>query len=516
MSVLTKFCTVSGLTAVSRVFGVIRESVLSHFLGACFEMDAFLIAFKFPGFFRRCFAEGGFHSTFVPYFSDFTLSGKKTGALAFSSRIFTLLFWAMLVFSAVVIIFAEVFVSIMAPGFVSDPEKFRLATEFTRITFPSVAFVALSTVYSAIFVTNRKFFPFAFSPILVNIILICSLFIGKDKWSAGYRISYGVLFSGIFQFVFLYIYAKFSEVTVPRFSNTKITRKIKEFLKKLIPIVVGAGVAQINIFVDTFFGSFLPTGSISYIYFADRFIQFPLALFGISMATILLPEISQCFARGKKEEIREIQSKSVVFTLRLTIPSVVGLISMSYILVDLLYGHGKFSQNSVESTSNVLKIFSLGLPAYVISKIFASVLFAQKDSRTPVIAAIIAVIVNIVLNFVMIWKFGVNGIAIGTAVSGFVNAYVMYRKFGMWLKLEKSVVKHILKIIFASGFMLCFVEGVKYFLPATNGKTSIELFVLFSSCVVGGIFYILGLILLKDDVVFPLFKKIHKRFKGIV
>lgn len=461
MSLIKKFLTVSGLTVVSRVFGVAREAIFSHFLGTCSEMDAFLIAFKFPRFFRTCFAEGGFHSMFVPYFTDFTARGKYNGAKIFSSRIFTILFWWMCAFSVIIFIFADTFVAITAPGFKSSPETFQLAVDFTRIIFPNVGFCALSTVYSGVLVAHKRFLPFALSPILVNIVLICSLFVGGDDFlSSGYRVSYGVLLSGILQFVFLYFYVKTLRLQVPSISKVKVSKKMREFFKKLTPVVVGAGAAQINVFADSIFCSFLPTGSISYIYFADRFIQFPLALFGISVATILLPEIASIISKGSKTDRNAMQNNAMIFTLRMAIPSVVGLIVMANLLIGALYGHGRFTETSVDRTAIVLQIFAIGLPAYVISKIFASILFAQKDSKTPVRAAVISIICNIIFNYMLVRPFGIYGIAAGTTVAGFVNAYIMYRKSKDWFKLDKEMITDISRILLASIVMGIVVWGV--------------------------------------------------------
>jgi putative peptidoglycan lipid II flippase len=395
----------------------------------------------------------------------------------------------------------------MAPGFVEDPEKFNLAVQFTRITFPNVAFVALSTVYSGILVSHEEFFPVAFSPILVNIVLISSLIIGNDITSAGYRISFGVLLAGISQFVFLYFYTKRLRLPIPHLSKIKISNKTKEFLKKLTPVVVGAGVAQINVFVDSLFCSFLPSGSISFIYFADRFIQLPLALFGISMATILLPEIATAIT--KKGKSTNFQDKVAIFTLRLAIPSVIGLIILAHPLISTLYGHGKFSAFAVNSTTTVLQIFAIGLPAYIMSKIFSSILFAEKDSKTPVIAAIISIIVNIVLNCILISYWGIIGVAISTSVSGFVNAYVMYIKSKRWFVLDRTTIIALLKILLASCIM-----GVCMQLIRGNCLCVLsEITYIACSAFLGLLIYTILLLLLKDEIVVKMCKQAVKIIK---
>lgn len=508
MSLGKKFFTVGGLTALSRVFGVVREIILSHFLGAGAEMDAYLIAFKFPSFFRKFFAEGGFQSVFVPYYTDFVVGQKLKVAKYFSSRIFTLIFWCMLFFSIVVFIFAKPFVLLMAPGFSSDPEKLSFAIEFTRIIFPSVAFVSLAAVYSSILVSHKDFFCYSLAPILVNIVLIASLLSFTESYSAGYRISFGVLSAAIVQWIFLYFVVKCKGFTVPTLGKMKPSRGIKQFLKKLIPVLSGAGVAQVNIFMDSLFGSFLPTGCITYIYIADRFIQLPLALFGISMATVLLPEIATQFAKGNKNSIRKTGNASVLFALRLTFPAVVFLIVFSYFMISALYGHGKFSNEAVLKTANVLKIFSFGLPAYVLAKVLSAILFAKKDTKTPIMAAIYSILANIILNIILIIPFKEIGVALSTAISGFVNVYVMYRQSKEGFCFNRVICISILKIFIASLILGLFL----YFGVILTGfyslSLSFELVVLSIFCIFGLLLYFAILLLLKDTDVLKAATKI--------
>lgn len=519
MSIAKKFYTVSGLTVVSRIFGVVREALLSHYLGACAETDAFLIAFKFPSFFRKCFAEGGFQSIFVPYFSGYTTSKDWDQAKSFLCSIHTLMMITMVLISVLVFILAPQFVTLMAPGFAFEPEKFALAIEFTRIIFPSVIFIAISSIYSSILISQKQFFQFGLAPIIVNIILIISLILGENAVPAGRRISFGVLLASLFQYLFLSLWTKHLGFIRPAFKIPKMTQSIKEFLKKLSPVVIGAGVAQINIFADSCFGSFLPTGSISYLYYADRFIQFPLAIFGISMATILLPEISECFSQGKFEKACIINKKAVIFMLRMTIPSVMIIISLSYLLINILYGHGKFLQSDVKITSSVLSVFALGIPAYVLSKIFASILFAQKNSSTPMKAAVISIISNIILNFLLIKPFGVIGLAFGTSIAGFINALVMYSKVKITIKFDKKIGVTFAKILFASIGMFIVIFFLNDIISRyTKNFVTSEVFLLILLGGVGMGTYAILLFLFKDsefcDLVHKLRNKIISRNNG--
>jgi len=511
MNLAKKFFTVSGLTIVSRIFGVFRETLLVHFLGASFEMDAFTTAFKFPTFFRRFFAEGGFQSIFVPYFTDFTVANKFKGARYFSSRIFSLIFWIMLFITILVEIFAEEFTIFMAPGFVSIPEKLRLTTEFTRIVFPSVAFVSLSTIYSGILISKHKFFLFSMAPILVNFVLISSLFIGVDIFSAGRRISYGVLAAGIFQLFYMYCCVKFQKLPSPVLSSLKLSMKVKGLLKNLAPALAGAGVVQVNVFIGLFLASFLPTGCITYLHCADRFIQFPLALFGISMGLVLLPEIAEEIAKGEGNNIKNIQNKSILFTLRLTIPSVCGLIVLSYYMISLLYGHGRFDQLAVEHTSNVLKVSAIGLPLFVMVKIIASVFFARKNTKVPMKAAIISLIVNVILSLILIKPFQEIGLAISSTVAGFVNAFIMYHQSNRSFRFEKPLIIGLMKILISSAIMLLVILAFNYY---NNPSSKLgEFFTLFVSCFIGFFVYIGSLIVLKDEAITSYLPLFYNKFK---
>jgi putative peptidoglycan lipid II flippase len=508
MGIGRRFFTIGGLTFVSRIFGVIREAAFSHFLGASSEMDAFLIAFKFPSFFRKFFAEGGFQSIFVPYYTDYNMSKKCRAARLFASKIFTFVCYVSLFSTLVVCYFAREFVCVMAPGFCGDQIQLEMAVEFTRIIFPSIVFISISSIYSGILIASKRFFAFAMSPILINIVLISFLIFGESISSAGKRISYGVLAAGVFQFCYICCCIKYNHIGLPSFSRLKISGKIKQFFKKLLPILVGAGVAQINIFTDSLLGSLLPTGTISYIYFADRFIQFPLALFGISIGIILLPEISRNIAHKKTDYVDELQNEALSFALRMTLPLALSIMSLAYFLVSILYGHGKFTELSVRQTANILRVFAIGLPAYVAAKIISFVMFAKKDSRTPIIAAIISVACNFILSIVLMMLFQGLGIAIATSVAGFVNAYVMHRKSHC----SVSIGKGIYNVLVACGAMLICLEILKSILM--EGKSSVceQITSLLLICFGGAIAYVGTLFVLKDEATRIVVKKLKTKW----
>ena len=468
-----------------------------HFLGASVEMDAFTTAFKFPSFFRKFFAEGGFQSIFVPYYTDYVSSAKYKSAGYFSSRIFALMFWVMLALSILVHIFAKEFTLLMAPGFANQPEKLALTIEFTRIIFSSIAFISLSTVYSGILLSRQKFFIYSLAPILVNIVLVCSLFMFQDFTSAGRRLSYGTLFAGICQFLYMFFWVKYQKLPSPSFSLIRLSPRIKTFLRKMIPVLAGAGVAQINILVGMLFASFLPTGCITYLYCADRFIQLPLALFGISMGTLLLPEIADKVSSKHSDAINEIATKSILFTMRMTLPSVVILVAIGEYMVSLLYGHGKFDQSAVNNTTQIIQITAFGLPAFVISKIMSSILIAQKNTKAPFIAANIGIVSNAIFSAIFIKALGVAGIALSTTLAGYFNMFVLLKKSIGCFKVDKYMIQDILKIIISS-VILCISVFYTTSTPGAVLSKLNETVILAKTSLLGAIVYVISLYMFHD------------------
>ena len=486
--------------------------MLTHFLGAGILMDAYLIAFKFPSFFRRVFSEGGFQSVFVPYINDFLAIEKINGAKYFASRIFSMIFWTMLIFTTIVAIFTKQFVLLMSPGFASDPEKLASTIHFTRIIFPSMTFVALSSVYTSILMAKQKFLAFSLHPIITNIVLILSIVIGQNIWNAGIRISYGILIASIIQFFYLYCCIKKMRLPSPSIGKIRTSTKISAMLKNLLPVLSGASVSQINVFVNSLFSSFLPTGCITYIYIADRIIQLPLALFGISMATILLPEISAAISKNNQYNIQKTTNTALISSMRMTMPTVVWFLCLSYHIISLLYGHGKFLENSVQKTANILICFAISVPAYVIARILASMFFAKKDTKTPMYASIYAIVVNIVLCGILIYPLHEIGIAIATSISGFANMYFLLRKSKDILTITKESWTALAKILISALIMVLSIFLFKSFWIIEHNNFFDELIYLGCICFFSVCAYILSLKLMGDNETKNIINMIKEKF----
>lgn len=518
MILLKKFLTVSGMTLISRILGVIREMILSIYLGASLEMDTCLVAMKFPKFFRKCFSEEGLNSVLVPSLAELEVKKKNKFAQLFSSEVFSIVCYVSLIITILVVIFAKYFVLLMAPGFADDPEKLSLTIEFTRIMFPSVLFLALAAIYSGILISNRKFGLYTISPLIVNITLIVSILIAKNGLHPGRGLAYGVLAAAITQFIYLYIILKSKHLTTPSFTIPKLTKSVKHFFKKLAPVIASAGVAQINVFIDSFFSSYLFTGCITYLYFADRLNQLPLSLFGISMSIILLPEISRIVAKknaeqlsNDDEEMKSICRDSILFTLRLTFPVVIIMSTLSYNFIDIIYGYGKFTKFDVSNTATVLSIMSLGLPAYVLSKILSAIFFAQKNTKTPIKAAMVAIFSNLILNTLLMKKFQFAGIAVATMISGYLQMLVLSKYLGKTNVFNKQFILQISKILIATVVIYFTILLSRHCIIIQNTNETINnILVLTIYTFIGIVVYLLILYILKDQAVCNIIHR-HKK-----
>ncbi|MBQ8651291.1 MAG: murein biosynthesis integral membrane protein MurJ [Alphaproteobacteria bacterium] len=496
MSIFKKFATIGGLTIVSRLLGVVRESILVHFIGASIEMDVFTTAYKFPSFFRKFFAEGGFQSIFIPYYTDFTNNKKNKGASYFTAKILFLLSALMLFVTVFVIIFAKQFTLIMAPGFKDDPTKLDLAIKFTRIIFPSIFFVSISTIYSGILLAKKRLVQYAVAPILVNIILILSLVMFSRITTAGYAISIGVLLAGVFQFLYMYINVKKIESSPSKITTLRPTKTIKNFSKKLMPVLAGAGVSQINVLISTVFASYLPTGCITYLYCADRFIQLPIALFGIVIGIIILTEIAN---QNNKTQVVEIQQRTAIFALRLSLPIIVLLATLSSLIISILYGHGKFTQDSVYKTAYVVTISSIGLPSYIMARIFTSAQFAQKDTLTTTKAAIISICSNALVSIILIGPLQTNGLAIANVVAGYINIFILTRKYKELYRLAKTEMSALKKILLATTIMTTAILFCLHSYKIQTENTISELLAVACISALGITIYIITLCFSNDE-----------------
>ena len=430
MALLRSIATVGGYTLTSRVLGFIRDILLAAILGAGVVADAFFVAFKLPNFFRRLFAEGAFNAAFVPMFAGFLEKEGQDDAKRFAEEVLAVLFITLAVFVAIAEITMPWLLYLLAPGFVDDPERYDFATQFTRITFPYLLFISLVSLMGGVLNSLGRFAAVAATPILLNLMLIGSLLIlANFTATPGHALAIGVAIAGVGQFLWLVIALKKADFRL-RLRRPRLTPAVKRFLGLLAPGAVGAGIVQINLFVDVILASLLPAGAISYLYYADRLNQLPLGVVGIAVGTALLPLLSRQIRAGDSEAANASQNRAIEATLFLTLPATVALFLLSEPIIRVLFERGAFGDAETEASALALTAYAVGLPAYVLVKVLAPAFFARKDTTTPVKIAGVAVALNIVLSIALMIPFAHVGIAFATAIASWFNASLL--ALGLW------------------------------------------------------------------------------------
>ncbi|MEH6402368.1 MAG: murein biosynthesis integral membrane protein MurJ [Sneathiella sp.] len=423
MSLIKSVATVSGYTMISRILGFVRDILIASVLGAGPISDAFFVAFRIPNMFRRLVAEGAFSAAFVPLFSRHLEEEGKESALDFASHALGFLTGFLFLFSITFMIFMPALMQFLAPGFEVDGLRYSLAVEYTRITFPYLTAMAVVALLGGVLNAFYKFAAMSAAPILLNIILIsCLLYLtGNSNFEAGYLLSWGIAAAGLAQAIYLVIACKRENLMVP-IQVPRFTPKIKRLFQLMLPGLVGAGVLQINILVGTIIASLLATGSISYLYYADRVYQLPLGIIGIAVGTALLPMLSRQLRAGDAGPANETLNRAVELSMLFTLPATAALMVISAPIVTVLFEHGEFGPAASKTTADALTAFASGLPAYVLTKVYAPGFFAREDTKSPVIIGVVAMVVNIVLSLLLLDTLAHIGIALATSIAAWFNA----------------------------------------------------------------------------------------------
>ena len=396
MNLIKSTGTFSFFTLLSRVLGYLRDLFIAIFLGSGPIADAFFVAFRIPNTFRRLFSEGTFNAAFVPLYSA-ELTKGKTSSQKFANEIYNILIIGLLFLILIIEIFMPWFVLLIAPGFTENSEKLELTIYLTRITFPFLFFISLASFFAAILNSHNKFALSAAAPIVLNIILILILLFGRYLNDDLVKyLAYGVTISGIIQFLLLIWFVK-NFVSLNISLKFKLTKNVKLFFTKLLPSIFSSGVTQINILVGTIIASF-QASAVSYLYYADRIYQINLAIAGIAIGTILLPNLSRYVKEKNKNKINLIQNKSLELSLFLSIPATFALLIASEEITSSLFGYGSFNILSVKNSANALFYFALGLPAFAFIKVFSSFVFARQNTKIPFYFSLISVIFNIIIS----------------------------------------------------------------------------------------------------------------------
>ena len=465
MSLLRASGTIGALTLVSRVLGMVRDMAVARYLGAGMASDAFLIAWRLPNLFRALFAEGAFSAVFVPMFNrtmaeaDAESPGSgKAAAVLFAQQVLAVLFPFLILFTAAMMVFSAPIVWAMTGGFPDGgPEKFALAVDLTRITFPYLALISIVSLLGGILNSLDRFWVNAAAPILLNICMIVAVlfFRGETPVETSYTQAVAVTLSGLMQLLWLmWACAREGVVLWPRMP--RLTPRVKQMLVLILPAALGQGAIQFNLLISTSLAArFLQEGAVSYLYYADRLNQLPLGLIGIGVGTAILPALSRQIGSGNESAAKETQNRAIELALFLALPAAVALCVAATPLIRGLLQHGVFTGQDTIGAASALAVFALGVPAYVLIKVLTPGFYARQDTKTPVRVALFSMLFNLVGNLILIWPLGHVGVAAATAFSAWVNVIILYWLLhrGDHLKADARLISRGARIIGASAVM---------------------------------------------------------------
>jgi putative peptidoglycan lipid II flippase len=423
--ILKATATVGGMTMISRVLGFVRDVIIARYFGAGMGADAFFVAFKIPNFFRRLFAEGAFSQAFVPVLAE---AKEKRGHEAVKHLVNAISFrlgGILLLLTAFGVFGSSLWMLVFAPGFVDDPQKFQLAADMLSITFPYLLLISLVAFSSAIMNTYNRFAVPAFTPVFLNLVLIAfAVWVSPLLEIPVMALAWGVLVAGVVQLLFhLPFLYKLDLLPHPTRESDPGVGEVKRLM---LPALFGVSVAQINLLVDTILASFLVTGSVSWLYYSDRLMEFPLGVFGVALATVVLPGLSKKAANENWQGFREDLDSALRLVWIIGLPATLGLLLLAHPLMVTLFHYGAFTDHDVQMSGASLMAYAFGLLGFILVKILAPAFYARKDMKTPVKVAVVALVTNTVLNLLLIGPFAHVGLAAATTISAFVNAGLLY------------------------------------------------------------------------------------------
>jgi putative peptidoglycan lipid II flippase len=425
MSLLRSVTTVGSYTLISRVMGFVRDILTAALLGAGPVADAFFVAQRLPNLFRSLFAEGAFSAAFVPLFAGMMAEQGKDRARAFAEDALAVLLAALLIFVLLGEIFMPWVMRVIAPGFEGDPGKFELAVALSRITFPYLLFIALVALQGGVLNSVDRFAAAAATPTLLNLFLIAALLLMRHfGWHDGKALAWAITAAGLAQFLWLMSSCARAGLAL-RLPWPRLTPEVRRTLAIMGPGAVGAGMTQVNLLISTALASFLPGGSVSYLYYADRLNQLPLGVVGIAVGTAILPPLSRHIRLGEEEDAVRTQNRGLELAWLLTLPAAVALAVLARPILAVLFQRGAFGPADTTATAAALAAYAAGLPAFVLIKVLAPAFFARHDTATPVKVAIAAMAMNLVLTLLLMQFLAHVGIALATSAAGWVNALTL-------------------------------------------------------------------------------------------
>jgi putative peptidoglycan lipid II flippase len=481
MPLLKAVSTIGGFTMLSRIFGFLRDILVARYLGAGMAADAFFVAFKIPNFLRRLFAEGAFNAAFVPLFAGTLESEGPQEARHFAEEIAAALASILLLVVALGEIFMPWLLLLFAPGFVDDPEKYALTVFFTRLTFPYILFISLTTLLSGILNSLERFAAVAATPVLLNLCLIsCLTLLSPHLPNPAYALAVGVMLAGLVQWLWLAIIC-YRHGWLPRIRKPHITRRVKRLLALAAPAAFGAGVAQVNLLVDIMLASLFP-GAVAWLFYADRLVELPIGVVGVAVGTALLPMLSKRIRAGAQAEAIDILNQALLMALALTLPATLALMVIPGPLVQTIFEHGEFTAQDSLAVTPAMIAYAAGLPAFILIKLFSPGFFAREDTKTPVKVAVFCVLINVVANLTLMQYYQHIGLAMATSISGWMNAlllgFILYKR--RQFQPDKEFFRLLWRIILASTAMtllLCWLPQQLNFTTLPARITSLTILV---------------------------------------
>lgn len=414
------------MTMISRVFGFIRDMVTASLFGASAQFDAFSIAFRIPNLMRRLFAEGSFSQAFVPVLSEYQKTKSRDEVQQFINSMSGTLGASLLIVTLLGIIFAPWIVSLFAPGFATSGDRFDLAVTMLRITFPYLMLISLTAFSGAILNTYSRFWVAAFTPVFLNIAMIAAaIWLAPHFAKPIIGLAWGVFIAGVIQLLFQWPFLGRLRL-IPRPRIHFHDPGVRRVLKLMVPALFGVSVGQINLMVDSMFASLLVVGSVSWLYYSDRLMEFPLGVFGVAISTVILPHLSRHHASQSEESFSLTLDWALRAVLLIGIPAGVVLAVMAGPMLSTLFQYGRFDGHSVVMAQKSLTAFALGIAPFMLVKVLAAGFYAKQDLRTPVRIAVIAMVTNTVLNLLLIWPLAHAGIALSTSLAAIVNTSCLF------------------------------------------------------------------------------------------
>ena len=430
-SLIKSTLSVGSMTLLSRIMGLARDIVIARFFPAG-EADAFFVAFKIPNFLRRLFAEGAFSLAFVPVLTEYRNTHSTVATRDLINRVAGTLGLILLVLTLIGVIASPLLITVFAAGFIDQPEKFDLTADMLRITFPYILLISLTAMAGGILNTWKQFAVPAFTPVLLNLVMIaCAIWLSPLLDVPIMALAWGVLLAGILQLLFQLPFL-YHQGLLPKPAWGWQHEGVQKIIKLMIPALFGSSVAQINLLFDTFIASFLVSGSVAWLYYSDRLLEFPLGVFGIALATVVLPNLSEAHYKEGANHFSQTLQWAIKLALLIAIPATLGLFLLAQPILATLFQYGAFTESDAMMASYSLMAYTLGLPAFILIKILASGFYARQDTRTPVRIGIGAMVLNMVLNVIFVVSMLKSdfiaphvGLALATTASAYFNAALL-------------------------------------------------------------------------------------------